>query len=156
LLGSIFGLLAFVCFGSLLLASPAANLLFSNQFWLLIFLIPFLPFLIVLFLFVNTFYALSVLCGGAAFMGTGLHFTLNQSGIHMMSVSHRSLRLLAWTDIKEVRRIFNPPFNKLQAILYSGEIISIDLIDIDKLTKALEANNIPFIGKDQEVYEHEI
>jgi hypothetical protein len=114
--------------------------------------IALLPIAFVLLFFVMFLMSISVLFGLFGYYGLSIYGVLQEVGISITDRAHRPQRLLAWTDIKEFRRVFTPPGYTIQAILRSGEVVTIDEIDLGALATALQQRSIPFIGRDKTIY----
>jgi hypothetical protein len=110
--------------------------------WLVRLLIP-LGF--VLLIPAMLFYLLSTLFFLAGHHGLAVRGELEESGIRLSVRAQGRPRLLSWADIKEFRAIFDTPHYLTQAVLRSGEVVSIDEIDEEPLAKSLEQRGIPFV-----------
>lgn len=122
---------------------------------LLIITIVLMPIGLVLVAFALLLFPLSAMFGLMAHHGLRACGVLQDAGISLVSRTQPAQRLLAWTDIKEFRRVFMPPGNSFRAVLQSGEIVDIDEIETRALGIALEQRRIPFIGEDKSMFDYE-
>lgn len=105
----------------------------------------FSPLSIVFFIPTNFLYVLSSLNIGLYVLLCAKKYRFDDSGIHIMTPTGRQSRVLQWSEIKEVKQTFSPPFHKIYITLNSGEQISIDWADRDKLREALKNHQVQFI-----------
>jgi hypothetical protein len=77
----------------------------------------------------------------------GLYGTYQVDGIQLSSSNKKFRRLIPWQEIKELKKIFSPPFFRFEVLLHSNEMIKIDSIeeDLSIILEKLASHNIPYI-----------
>ena len=120
--------------------------------WLLSIKIPYFPEKILIFsplsiVFFTPAYLLYVL----ASLNASLYrlicaekYRFDELGIHVMTSIGRRSRVLQWSEIKEVKQTFSPPFHQIYVVLNSGEQVAIDWADRNQLREALKTHQIEF------------
>ena len=72
-------------------------------------------------------------------------YRFDELGIHIITRTRKRSKILQWSEIKEVRQTFSPPFHNVYIVLNSGEQVSIDWADRDQLREALKNHQIEFV-----------
>jgi hypothetical protein len=77
----------------------------------------------------------------------GTYATYQVNGIKLSSANKKFHRLILWQEIKELKKIFSPPFYRFEVLLHSDEAIMIDFTeeDLSIILQELESHNIPYI-----------
>ncbi len=119
----------------------------SKRTWLLPVCILLSPLALAFALLAGIFYVLAVLIGAPAILSLSTHGAAENNGLRITLGRRRTIRLLKWNEIKEIRQVesLRSPFPVYCVLMSSGEPVSVDFINKTVLTAALDLHGIPFV-----------
>ena len=112
--------------------------------WLIPVSLLLLPLGIPLLLVAFVTYPLAFVSGLVLLREVGTHTYAAVTGLELRTGAGELRRVIPWSELREVRKVWAPPVHTYRAMLTSGSVVPFDLLGHADAKDAIEAHGIPF------------